>query len=78
MMYSVGTKLVRHKITSGVYAIKVGDIVSYVREISSSAIEVKILKCSYNHLVNNNAYVTKEDFKPIALIKRKTNGVQTR
>jgi hypothetical protein len=77
-MYNTGTPLIRYKITSGGHAIKVGDIVSYVREISSSAIEVKILKCSYNHLVNNNAYVTKKDFKPMILIKRKTNGVQTR
>ena len=72
-MYSVGTRLVRDKITSGGYAIKVGDVVSYVREVSPLTIEVKILKCSYNHLVNNNVYVTKKDFKPKILIKRKTN-----
>ena len=78
MMYSVGTKLVRYKITSGGYAIKIGDIVSYVREVSPLTIEVKILKCSDKTLINGCGYVTKEDFKPIALIKRKYNGVQTR
>jgi hypothetical protein len=77
-MYSVGTKLVRYKITSGGYAIKVADIVSYVREVSPLPIEVKILKCSNKTLINECAYVQKEDFKHIALIKRKTNGVQTR
>ena len=77
-MYSVGTRLVRDKITSGGYAIKVGDIVSYVRDISPLAIEVKILRCSNKTLINECAYVQKEDFKPIALIKRKANGVQTR
>jgi len=78
MMYSVGTRLVRDKITSGGYAIKVGDIVSYVRDISPLAIEVKILRCSNKTLINECAYVQKEDFKPMILIKRKTNGVQTR
>ena len=75
MMYSVGTNLVRYKITSGVYAVKVGDIVSYVRDISSLTIEVKILRCSNNTLINKCAYVQKEDFKPIALVKRKTHVV---
>ena len=78
MMYSVGTRLVKYKITSGGYAVKVGDIVSYVRDIGPLAIEVKILKCSNKTLINECAYVQKEDFKPIALIKRKDNGVQTR
>ena len=78
MMYSVGTKLVRYKITSGGYAIKVGDVVSYVREVSPLTIEVKILRCYNKTLINECAYVQKEDFKPIALIKRKDNGVQTR
>jgi hypothetical protein len=77
-MYSVGTKLVRYKITSGGYTIQVGDIVSYVQDISPLAIEVKILRCSNKTLINECVYVQKEDFKPIALIKRKTNGVQTR
>lgn len=78
MMYSVGTRLVRDKITSGGYAIKVGDVVSYVREASPQVIEVKILRCSNKTLINECAYVQKEDFKPIALVKRKDNGVQTR
>ena len=75
MMYSVGTKLVRYKITSGGYAIKIGDIVSYVRDISPLAIEVKILRCSNKTLINEYAYVQKEDFKPIALVKRRINVV---
>ena len=75
MMYSVGTRLVRDKITSGGYAIKVGDIVSYVRDISPLAIEVKILRCSNKTLINEYAYVQKEDFKPIALVKRRINVV---
>lgn len=75
MMYSVGTKLVRYKITSGGYAIKVGDIVSYVRDISPLAIEVKILRCSNKTLINECAYVQKEDFKPIALVKRRINVI---
>ena len=74
-MYSVGTRLVRDKITSGGYAIKVGDIVSYVRDISPLAIEVKILRCSNKTLINEYAYVQKEDFKPIALVKRRINVV---
>lgn len=74
-MYSVGTKLVRYKITSGGYAIKVGDIVSYVRDISPLAIEVKILRCSNKTLINECAYVQKEDFKPIALVKRRINVI---
>ena len=78
MMYSVGTRLVRDKITSGGYVLNVGDVVSYVREVSPQVIEVKILRCSNKTLINECAYVQKEDFKPIALIKRKTNGVQTR
>ena len=78
MMYSVGTRLVRYKITSGGYAITVGDIVSYVRDVSPQVIEVEILKCSNKTLINECAYVQKEDFKPIALIKRKDNEVQTR
>ena len=77
-MYNVGTKLVRYKITSGGYALKIGDIVSYIGDISPLAIEVKILRCSNKTLINECAYVQKEDFKPIALIKRKDNGVQTR
>lgn len=77
-MYSVGTRLVRDKITSGGYAIKVGDVVSYVREVSPQVIEVKILRCSNKTLINECAYVQKEDFKPIALVKRKDNGLQTR
>ena len=68
MMYSVGTNLVRYKITSGGYAIKVGDI-------SPLAIEVKILKCSNKTLINECAYVQKEDFKPIALVKRRINVI---
>ena len=78
MMYSVGTRLVRDKITSGGYAVKVGDIVSYVRDVSPQVIEVKILRCSNKTLINECAYVQKKDFKPMILIKRKTNGVQTR
>ena len=74
-MYSVGTKLVRHKITSGGYALKVGDIVSYVRDIGPLAIEVKILKCSNKTPINECAYVQKEDFKPIALVKRRINVI---
>ena len=75
MMYSVGTRLVRDKITSGGYAIKVGDVVSYVREVSPQVIEVKILKCSNKTLINEYAYVRKEDFKPIALVKRRINVI---
>ena len=78
MMYSVGTRLVRDKITSGGYAIKVGDVVSYVREVSPLTIEVKILRCSNKTLINECAYVQKEDFKPLMLLKRKDNEVQTR
>ena len=78
MMYSVGTRLVRYKVTSGGYAIKVGDIVSYVRDINPLVMEAKILKCPHKQLVNENAYLPKKDFKPMILIKRKTNGVQTR
>lgn len=78
MMYSVGTRLVRHKITSGGYAIKVGDIVSYVRDINPLVMEAKILRCSNKTFINECAYLPKEDFKPMILIKRKTNGVQTR
>ena len=74
-MYSVGTRLVRDKITSGGYAIKVGDVVSYVREISPQVIEVKILRCSNKTLINECAYVQKEDFKPIALVKRRINVI---
>ena len=75
MMYSVGTRLVRDKITSGGYAIKVGDVVSYVREVSPLTIEVKILRCSNKTLINECAYVQKEDFKPIALVKRRINVI---
>lgn len=75
MMYSVGTRLVRHKITSGGYAIKVGDIVSYVRDVIPQVIEVKILRCSNKTLINECAYVQKEDFKPIALVKRRINVI---
>ena len=75
MMYSVGTRLVRDKITSGGYAIKVGDIVSYVRDVIPQVIEVKILRCSNKTLINECAYVQKEDFKPMALLKRKTHVV---
>ena len=71
-MYSVGTNLVRYKITSGGYTIKVGDIVSYIRDVTAIAIEVKILKCSNKTLINECAYVQKEDFKPLRLLKRKT------
>ena len=74
-MYSVGTKLVRYKIASGGYAIKVGDIVSYVRDVSPLVIEVKILRRSNKTLINECAYVQKEDFKPIALVKRRINVV---
>lgn len=77
-MYSVGTRLVRYKITSGGYTIKVGDIVSYIKDVNPQDIEVKILRCSTKMFINKCAYVQKEDFKPIALIKRKDNGVQTR
>ena len=77
-MYSVGTRLIRDKITNGGYAIKVGDIVSYVRDTSPLTIEVKILRCSNKTLINECAYVKKEDFKPLMLLKRKYNGVQTR
>ena len=77
-MYSVGTKLVRYKITSGGYAIKVGDIVSYIRDVSPLAIEVKILRCSNKTFINECAYVQKEDLRPVQLLKRKYNGVQTR
>ena len=75
MMYSVGTRLVRDKITSGGYAIKVGDVVSYVREVSPQVIEVKILRCSNKTLINECAYVQKEDFKLIALVKRRINVI---
>ena len=75
MMYSVGTRLVRYKVTSGGYAIKVGDVVSYVREVSPLTIEVKILRCSNKTLINECAYVQKEDFKPIALVKRRINVI---
>lgn len=75
MMYSVGTRLVRDKITSGGYAIKVGDIVSYVRDVIPQVIEVKILRCSNKTLINECAYVQKEDFKPIALVKRRINVI---
>ncbi len=78
MMYSVGTRLVRDKITSGGYVLNVGDVVSYIKDVSPQVIEVKILRCSNKTFINECAYVQKEDFKPIALIKRKTNGVQTR
>ena len=74
-MYSVGTKLVRYKITSGGYALKVGDIVSYIRDVTAIAIEVKILKCDNKTLINECAYVQKEDFKPIALVKRRINVI---
>ena len=74
-MYSVGTRLVRDKITSGGYAIKVGDVVSYVREVSPLTIEVKILRCSNKTLINEYSYVQKEDFKPIALVKRRINVI---
>lgn len=74
-MYSVGTKLVRYKITSGGYAIKVGDIVSYVRDIGPQVIEIKILRCSNKTIINECAYVQKEDFKPIALVKRRINVI---
>lgn len=75
MYNSVGTRLVRYKITSGGYAIKVGDVVSYVREVSPLTIEVKILRCSNKTLINEYAYVQKEDFKPIALVKRRINVI---
>lgn len=75
MMYSVGTRIVRYKVTSGGYAIKVGDVVSYVREVSPLTIEVKILRCSNKTLINEYAYVQKEDFKPIALVKRRINVI---
>ena len=74
-MYSVGTRLVRYKITSGGYAITVGDIVSYIRDVSPQVIEVKILKCSNKTLINACGYVQKEDFKPIALVKRRINVI---
>ena len=77
-MYSVGTKLVRYKITSGGYTLKIGDIVSYIGDVSPLAIEVKILRCSNKTLINECAYVQKQDFKPLMLLKRKDNGVQTR
>ena len=75
MMYSVGTKLVRYKITSGGYTLKVGDVVSYIRDVTAVAIEVKILRCSNKTLINECAYVQKEDFKPIALVKRRINVI---
>ena len=75
MMYSVGTRLVRYKITSGGYALKVGDVVSYIKDVSPQVIEVKILKCSNKTLINKCAYVQKEDFKPIALVKRRINVI---
>ena len=75
MMYSVETRLVRYKITSGGYAIRVGDIVSYIRDVSPLTIEVKILRCSNKTLINECAYVQKEDFKPIALVKRRINVI---
>ena len=74
-MYSVGTRLIRDKITSGGYAIKVGAVVSYIREVSPLTIEVKILRCSNKTLINECAYVQKEDFKPIALVKRRINVI---
>lgn len=74
-MYSVGTKLVRYKITSGGYAIKVGDIVSYIKDVIPQVIEVEILKCSNKTFINECAYVQKEDFRPLQLLKRKTNVV---
>ena len=74
-MYSVGTKLVRYKITSGGYALIVGDIVSYIRDVTAAAIEVKILKCSSSTFINECVYVQKEDFRPIALVKRRINVV---
>ena len=74
-MYSVGTKLVRHKITRGGYALKVGDVVSYIKDVSPQVIEVKILRCSNKTIINECAYVHKEDFKPVALIKRRINVI---
>ena len=74
-MYSVGTKLVRYRITSGGHTIKVGDVVSYVRDVNPKYIEVKILKCVNKQYINEYAYVTKNDFKPMALLKRKTHVV---
>lgn len=74
-MYSVGTKLVRYKITSGGYAIKVGDIVSYIRDIVPSCIEVKILRCSNKTLINECAYVPRCDFRPLQLLKRKPHVI---
>ena len=74
-MYSVGTRLVRYKVTSGGYTIKVGDIVSYVQDINPLVMEAKILKCPHKQLVNENVYIPKKDFKPMVLIKRKTNVV---
>ena len=74
-MYGVGNRLVRYKVTSGGYTIKVGDIVSYVSEVSPLTIEVKILRCSNKTLINKCAYVQKEDFKPIALVKRRINVI---
>lgn len=74
-MYSVGTNLVRYKITSGGYSIKVGDIISYVRDVIPQVIEVKIIRCSNKTLINECAYVQKEDFKPIALVKRRINVI---
>ena len=75
MMYSVGTNLVRYKITSGGYTIKVGDVVSYIKDVSPQVIEVKILRCSNNTLINECVYVRKEDFKPTALVKRRINVI---
>ena len=75
MMCSVGTRLVRDKITSGGYVLNVGDVVSYIREVSPLTIEVKILRCSNKTLINECAYVQKEDFKPIALVKRRINVI---
>ena len=74
-MYSTGTNLVRYRITSGGHTIKVGDVVSYVRDVNPKYIEVKILKCVNKQYINEYAYVTKNDFKPMALLKRKTNVV---
>ena len=75
-MYSTGTNLVRYRITSGGYALKIGDIVSYIRDVDHPTfIEVKILKCSNKQLVNENAYVTKNDFIPMPLLKRKTDVI---
>lgn len=75
MEYKFGTKLVRYKITSGGHALKVGDMASYIRDVTAVTIEVKILRCSNKTLINECAYVQKEDFRPITLLKRKTDVV---